>query len=133
MSSDPLQMSEMECNWLESNLVALNCDLPHDTIVSTIESIDSLLTNFIDAFTNKVLFDKEPIEPTQDSAFMTHVVPKLPTPVTEFLQDLKKKTIDNISNFLDDRRSQDQSSLLNFKKRMLDSVTTCRLSAEQAS
>lgn len=128
--SDPLQMSEMECNWLESNLVALSCDLPHDTIVSTIESIDSLLTNFIDAFTNKVLFDKEPIEPTQESAFITHV-PKLPTPLTQFLQELKKKTIVNISSYLDDRRSQDQSSLLNFKKRMLDSVTTCRLSAEQ--
>jgi hypothetical protein len=114
--------AEENCNWLEANVLALQCDLPRDTIVATITSIDKELESFVSSVENT--FSMASL--LSEEQLTTNV-----TYAIQFLNVLKGKVVEHITKFLDDRRSQDQLSLLGFKKRMLDSVTVCRSSVEQ--
>lgn len=122
MAGSASSAAEENCNWLEQNIVALNCELPRDTIVATIGSIEKELTSFVDSVENRFsaasLLSEDGL-----TANVTYAI--------KFLNDLKVKFMDHVTQFLDDRINQDQLSLLQFKKRLLDSVTTCRASVEQ--
>jgi hypothetical protein len=115
-------LAEENCNWLEANVLALNCDLPRDTIVTTIQSVETEMESFIEAVEGRFSLNSLLTE-EQLTTNIGYAV--------KFLNELKIKVVEHITGFLDDRRSQDQLSLLGFKKRMLDSVTTCRASVEQ--
>ena len=114
------------CNWLESNILELDCTISRDTIVSTLDAVnDYLKESFL---TLQTQIQKPPV--VQDSDQVTPddnvVVLTMEEKIEKYLLKMRESTLDFLSAFLDERLTLDRLSLMSFKKSMLEKVIRCR-------
>ena len=112
-----------EPNYLEvhDTLLATDCDLTTETIVSTTDKLDKYL---VDAFHKlKLHFDQQVTdknEPSVKSGVLSY-----------YLDRIKKEIVDYSSALLDEKLSSDRLSLKQKKKDLLEQLMVTRETAEQ--